>query len=69
MVRENHLRNIYELDLVNILLIYIENIFESLKAMAEKMPEQNRLPLHELVDLAFDNAETIMSPRIKNISQ
>ncbi len=63
MVRENRLRNEYEPDPIDFLLLCIENIFKSLKAMAEKMPEQSRPPLDKLVDLAFDNAENIKPPR------
>lgn len=67
MVRKNHLRNVYEIDLVNVLLICIEDILRSLQVMVEKIPEQSRLPLDKLVDLAFDSAEAIMLPQSKNI--
>lgn len=63
MVRENRLRNEYEPDLIDFILSGIETIFKALIAMAEKLPEHSRPSLDELVDLAFDNAENIKSPR------
>lgn len=63
MVRENRLRNEYEPDLIDFILLGIETIFKALIAMAEKLPEHSRPALDELVDLAFDNVENIKSPR------
>jgi transcriptional regulator with XRE-family HTH domain len=63
MVRENRLRNEYEPDLVDFILIGIATILKALKAIAEKMPDDNRLSPDELVDMAFDSAENTKSPR------